>query len=143
MADVIISRPELISVVISTLTRKGKYDEEKMTPDFIGGYVDEVSQGVKNYCMIPNILMPMKYIVANICTDYILYDNELAKDINIDELDIDPADLSSIKIGDLNIGLGDKYRSNMRKTFLNAHDFDLDKLILDYKSQLNRFRRIW
>lgn len=110
-------------------------------------YVDEVVQAVKNYCMIPKIYWAMRYIVADICVDYVIYDQEMGKDaddINPDEA-MDPSDLASVKIGDVTVGFGDKYRSNQRKTNLNAHDptNGVDGFVLDYKTQLNRFRRIW
>ena len=143
MADTIISNNDIITLVINKLKAKNKYDEQSHTVDVISSYVDEVVQTVKNYCQIPGIYFAMRYIVTNMCTDYVIYDTELAKDVANINLDADPADLSSVKIGDVTVGLGDKYRSNMRKTVLNAHTYDLDSILLDYKSQLNRFRRIW
>ncbi len=143
MADTTISNANLVTLVIQRLTRLGKYDEDVHTSDVIAGYVEEVVQAVENYCQIPCIYYTMRFIVTQLCADYIIYDDEVAKDVSTIDMDADPADLSSIKIGDVTIGLGDKYRSNIRKTILNAHTYDLDSFLLNYKDQLNRFRRIW
>ena len=143
MADTTISNTDLVTLVIDRLTRINKYDEEIHTESVLLGYVEEVIQAVLNYCQIPAILYAMRFIVVQICADYIIYDNEVAKDPSTLDMDADPADLSSVKVGDVTIGLGDKYRSNIRKTILNAHTYNLDSFLLDYTSQLNRFRRIW
>lgn len=143
MADATITMEDLIQLVISRMKRLNKYDEEFYTDERLKGYLEEVVQAVENYCNIPAIYYTMRYIVANICTDYIVYDIEASKTVTESDFEADPADLSSVKIGDVTIGLGDKYRSNMRKTILNAHAYDLDSFLLNYTSQLNRFRRIW
>ena len=143
MADSIITNEELVQLLIQKLTRLKKYDSEEHTHDVLLGYVDEVTQTVENYCQIPQILFAMRFIVVNMCSDYVIYGDEVGKDIEEVDLNADPADLSSVKVGDVTIGLGDKYRSNMRKTVLNAHTYDLDSVLLNYKDQLNRFRRIW
>lgn len=143
MADSIITNEELVQLLIQKLTRLKKYDSEEHTHDVLLGYVDEVTQTVENYCQIPHILFAMRFIVVNMCSDYVIYGDEVGKDIEEVDLNADPADLSSVKVGDVTIGLGDKYRSNMRKTVLNAHTYDLDSVLLNYKDQLNRFRRIW
>lgn len=142
--NVYITLRDLVKAVKSKLSAIGKYDLEKHSDDDIAMFVDEVCQAIKNYCQIPNILYAMRYIVANICVDYILYCDEMAKEIDPDaELDLDPSDLASVKIGDVTVGLGDKYRSNLRKQTLNSHAPDLDSFLMNYTSQLNRFRRIW
>lgn len=143
MADSIITNEELVQLLIQKLTRLKKYDSEEHTHDVLLGYVDEVTQTVENYCQIPHILFAMRFIVVNMCSDYVIYGDEVGKDIEEVDINADPADLSSVKVGDVTIGLGDKYRSNMRKTVLNAHTYDLDSVLLNYKDQLNRFRRIW
>jgi len=143
MADSIITNEELVQLLIQKLTRLKKYDSAEHTHDVLLGYVDEVTQTVENYCQIPHILFAMRFIVVNMCSDYVIYGDEVGKDIEEVDLNADPADLSSVKVGDVTIGLGDKYRSNMRKTVLNAHTYDLDSVLLNYKDQLNRFRRIW
>lgn len=136
-----VSTLDLIKLTKGLLNKIGKLGDR--TDDDILAYVDEVSQAVKNYCQIPEILYEMRYIVAHICCDYAVYDLEAGKDINLTDLEFDPSDVSSVKIGDTTIGLGDKYRSNERRQILNAHTYDLDSLLLDYRGQLNRFRRIW
>ena len=143
MADSIITNEELVQLLIQKLTRLKKYDSAEHTHDVLLGYVDEVTQTVENYCQIPHILFAMRFIVVNMCSDYVIYGDEVGRDIEEVDLNADPADLSSVKVGDVTIGLGDKYRSNMRKTVLNAHTYDLDSVLLNYKDQLNRFRRIW
>jgi hypothetical protein len=143
MAQQYITRDELSFLVEKRLQKLNKYDSEIHTLNYIADYVEEVMQAVENYCCIPEIYYTMRFIVVQLCTDYIIYDAEVAKDVSALDMEADPADLASVKVGDVTIGLGDKYRSNIRKTILNAHTYNLDDFILNYKEQLNRFRRIW
>ena len=55
----------------------------------------------------------------------------------------DPSDVSTIKVGDTSISLGDKYRSNARSRTLQSHQANLDAVVTNYKAQLNQFRRLW
>ena len=55
---------------------------------------------------------------------------------------LDVSDLSSIKVGDTSVYIGDKYRSNQRSRTLQSHNANLDEIVMGYTKQLNQFRRI-
>jgi hypothetical protein len=58
------------------------------------------------------------------------------------EVAADAADVSSLKVGDTQIQLGGG--SSSRAKVLNSHRPNLDQIVMNYQSQLNKFRRmVW
>lgn len=105
--------------------------------------LEEVEQAIKNYCSIPQVPEALKYTWCNMSIDLLLYNYEV-NTTSDDVLDaFDPSDVSTIKIGDTSLSLGDKYRNNQRSRTLQSHNADLDKIIMNYSAQLNQFRRLW
>lgn len=106
-------------------------------------YIHEVEQAIMNYCRIPRVPTQLNYVWANMSVDLILYAIEM-NNIPDDPLDaLDVSDLSSVKIGDTSVFVGDKYRSNQRSRILQSHNANLDEITMNYTKQLNQFRRIW
>ena len=104
--------------------------------------VQEVEQTILNYCQIPRVPTQLNYVWANMTVDLILYSIEMNNKPK-DPLDgLDVSDLSSVKIGDTSVFIGDKYRSNQRSRTLQSHNANLDELVMNYTKQLNQFRRI-
>lgn len=104
--------------------------------------VKEVEQTILNYCQIPRVPPQLHYVWANMSVDLILYLIEMNNKPE-DPLDaIDVSDLSSVKVGDTSVYIGDKYRSNLRSRILQSHNANLDELVMNYTKQLNQFRRI-
>ena len=104
--------------------------------------VKEVEQSILNYCQIPRVPPQLHYVWANMSVDLILYLIEINNKPE-DPLDaLDVSDLSSVKIGDTSVYVGDKYRSNQRSRILQSHNANLDELVMNYTKQLNQFRRI-
>lgn len=105
--------------------------------------LQEVEQAIKNYCHIPEVPVALKYVWCNMSIDLLLYNYEVNTTPN-DVLDaFDPSDVSTIKVGDTSISLGDKYRNNQRSRTLQSHNADLDKIVMNYTAQLNQFRRLF
>lgn len=105
--------------------------------------VREVEQVIKNYCQIPTVPVQLVFTWANMVVDLLLYQIEVNTTPD-DVMDaFDPSDVSTLKIGDTSISLGDKYRSNMRSRTLQSHQMNLDSLVMNYQFQLNQFRRIF
>ena len=105
--------------------------------------IQEVEQTILNYCQIPRVPQALHFVWANMSVDLILYLIEM-NNIPEDPLDaLDVSDLSSVKIGDTSVFVGDKYRSNMRSRILQTHNANLDELVMNYTKQLNQFRRIF
>lgn len=121
---------------ITNMENGGLNDEEILLN------VKEVEQTILNYCQIPRVPPQLHYVWANMSVDLILYlieTNNTPED-PLDALDV--SDLSSVKVGDTSIYVGDKYRSNLRNRILQTHNANLDELVMAYTKQLNQFRRI-
>lgn len=104
--------------------------------------VKEVEQSILNYCQIPRVPPQLHFVWANMSVDLILYLIEMNHKPE-DPLDgLDVSDLSSVKVGDTSIYIGDKYRSNQRSRTLQSHSANLDEVVMGYTKQLNQFRRI-
>lgn len=140
------TRDEQYQQVVSIVKKKNK----RITDMRRGGLVDdeillhiqEVEQSILNYCQIPRVPPQLHFVWANMSVDLILYLIEM-NNTPADPLDgLDVSDLSSVKIGDTSIYIGDKYRSNQRSRTLQSHNANLDEIVMNYTKQLNQFRRI-
>ena len=122
---------------------KQKQKKVLFSDDDILAALEEVEQVIKNYCSIPNVPNALRYTWCNMSIDLLLYNYE----VNTTPDDVleafDPSDVSTIKVGDTSISLGDKYRSNARSRTLQSHQANLDAIVTNYKDQLNQFRRLW
>lgn len=104
--------------------------------------VKEVEQTILNYCQIPRVPPQLHFVWANMSVDLILYLIEM-NNTPEDPLDaLDVSDLSSVKVGDTSVYVGDKYRSNLRSRILQSHNANLDEIVMNYTKQLNQFRRL-
>ena len=122
---------------------KQKQKKVTFTDDEILAALEEVEQVIKNYCSIPSVPGALRYTWCNMSVDLLLY----TYDVNTTPDDVleafDPSDVSTIKVGDTSISLGDKYRNNARSRTLQSHQANLDEIVTNYKAQLNQFRRLW
>ena len=122
---------------------KQKQKKVTFTDDEILAALGEVEQVIKNYCSIPSVPVALRYTWCNMSVDLLLY----TYDVNTTPDDVleafDPSDVSTIKVGDTSISLGDKYRNNARSRTLQSHQANLDEIVTNYKAQLNQFRRLW
>lgn len=102
--------------------------------------VMEVEEVIKNYCNIDEVPEALNYTWANMAVDLIKYNYE--SNNSGSEVAADAADVSSLKVGDTQIQLGGG--SSSRAKVLNSHRPNLDQIVMNYQSQLNRFRRmVW
>jgi hypothetical protein len=128
---------ELVKII------KQKQKKVTVTDDDILACLKEVEQAIKNYCHIPEVPVALNYTWCNMSVDLLLYQHEVNTTPN-DVLEaFDPSDVSTIKVGDTSISLGDKYRNNARSRTLQSHNSNLDDIVLNYRAQLNNFRRLW
>lgn len=105
--------------------------------------VKEVEQSILNYCQIRRVPTQLHFVWANMTVDLLLFqvESNYTPEDPLDGLDV--SDLSSVKIGDVSVFVGDKYRSNHRSRTLQSHNANLDEIVMGYTKQLNQFRRIW
>lgn len=117
---------------------------------FDGMHVDdiarEVEQTILNYCNICKVPYALRYVWANMIVDYLRWEAEIKKKETSDE---NPGDsnaatiVSSIRTGDTvvqfvndsnSIGYATSYAHNMAGV--------LDAFIMNYRDQLNKYRRL-
>lgn len=120
-----------------TNTTNGGLDDEAILLS-----VKEVEQSILNYCQIPRVPPQLHFVWANMSVDLILYLIEINNTPEDPLEGLDVSDLSSIKVGDTSVYIGDKYRSNQRSRILQSHNANLDEIVMGYTKQLNQFRRI-
>ena len=102
--------------------------------------VMEVEEVIKQYCNMDQVPEALKYTWANMAVDLVKYNYE--SNNSGGEVAADAADVSSIKVGDTQIQLGGG--SGSRAKVLNSHRPNLDQIVMNYQSQLNKFRRmVW
>lgn len=133
---------EVMKIIRAKNKRITDMEHGGLTDDEIMLNVLEVEQSILNYCQIPGVPPQLNFVWANMAVDLILYNIEM-NNTPKDPLDgLDVSDLSSIKVGDTSVFIGDKYRSNLRSRILQTHNANLDEIIMGYTKQLNQFRRI-
>lgn len=133
---------EVVKIVKAKNKRITDTQNGGLSDDEILLNVKEVEQSILNYCQIPRVPPQLHYVWANMSVDLILYFIEMNNKPE-DPLDgLDVSDLSSIKVGDTSVYIGDKYRSNIRSRTLQSHNANLDEIVMGYTKQLNQFRRI-
>jgi hypothetical protein len=106
--------------------------------------IDEVEQTIKNYCSVSLVPAELNFTWANMAVDLLKYDH--AVNSTGDVSDIDSSEVSSLKIGDTQVQLGgtSEKSTNQRATALRSHVAGLDAIIMNYKDQLNKQRRmVW
>lgn len=104
--------------------------------------IDEVQMVIKNYCSIDEVPEGLKYTWANMAADLVLY--QYASNNSSDDVlsDIDVGDISNLKIGDTQIAL--QGNNSERGKILKSHRPNLDRIVMNNKEQLNKFRRmVW
>lgn len=108
--------------------------------------IDEVGQVIKNYCNISVIPEELKYTWANMAVDLLLYTNVSRADFDTsgDNETIGINDIQKIELGDTELWLGNTSRTTKTSKALESHSANLDRITMEYKSQLQKFRRmVW
>lgn len=105
--------------------------------------IAEVDQAIRNYCLISVVPDALSFTEANMAVDLINYTYAITHPASEDLESIDLGSLQSVKMGDTTLSFGNKGATTVRGKALNSHTARLDELILNYREQLNQFRRIW
>lgn len=104
--------------------------------------IEEVKQAILTYCNISTIPEELNFTWANMSIELANYTYQMNKPSGDSLTEVEEADISSIKIGDTQVNLGTGGSSNQRAKALKSHSVNLDGIVLNYKAQLNRFRRV-
>lgn len=104
--------------------------------------IAEVEQVIKSYCNIDKVPVELNFTWANMVVDLLRFQHA-ANNPGGELDDINVGDVSALKIGDTNITLGGNSASAYSRG-IKSHQADLDSLVMSYKSQLQKFRRmVW
>ncbi len=104
----------------------------------------ETEQAILSYCNINEMPESLVFTWANMSIDLIKYQVEstTAPQGGVDNIDM--IDVSTLKIGDTQIGLQGGSGSSTRAKALSSHRPNLDSLVMNYKDQLAKYRRmVW
>jgi hypothetical protein len=108
--------------------------------DYVQMAVDEVEQCILNYCNIRTVPKELNFMWVNMCVDLIKYNIESQRDTSGEEVSMD--NVSSLKIGDTQVSLGEGGSGSARATTLKSHRPNLDQFLMNYRQQLKSFRRL-
>ena len=99
----------------------------------------ETEQQIKNYCHIDAIPEALYFVLADMTADLLLYELEAER----------PSagagasgSVTAISEGDTSVSFGKSEAQTDRERLLGNHRQMLDKLILDYRQQLQAFRKL-
>lgn len=107
--------------------------------------IDEIGQEILNYCHIPVVPPELYSTQANMARDLLLYEQEANRPTNDGGQDDGAVagKVSSITEGDTSVSFGNKSVAETdRERTLGSHRSMLDALILNYREQLNQFRKV-
>lgn len=112
--------------------------------------VDEIEQTILNYCNINEIPKELTYTFANMVVDLFRYEDEFIKSTTVSvegeeeeaEPDVNTGNINSIRVGDTTITFGSGSDTSIYNKNLRSHQANLDTVVLDYESQLKKFRRL-
>jgi hypothetical protein len=105
--------------------------------------VKEVEQEIKNYCQIDKVPKELNFTWANMAVDLLRYQHA-ASGTAAEAESFNLGDVSSLKIGDTSVNLGAGSATNAHNIAIKSHNPNLDDIVLNYRQQLNKFRRmVW
>lgn len=116
-----------METVIGLIKRKLKGTE--MSDEDITLAAEEVEQVIVNYCNIKSVPDALRFTWANMAVD-------ILKSLNAQDGG------EAVAGGPSSINMGDTSLSFSTSGSTTGHVVDLDKLIFNYKEQLQKFRRI-
>lgn len=127
----------LLEDVKSIVTTRMR-DIEAVDEDLLDMAVEETQLTILNYCNLNTIPKGLKFTWANMAED--VYRFHASKgETGTDSVNME--DVSQLKIGDTTIQLD---RGKNASSISKAHRPNLDFLIMNYRQQLNQYRRmVW
>lgn len=111
--------------------------------------IDEMEQVIKNYCNIDYVPEELTYTLVNMVCDLYTYHNQVVADTKASkdedaDVSVSPTGVNSIRVGNTTVTFGSGSDTESRNRALRSHVPDLDTFLLNYKSQLNKFRKmVW
>lgn len=119
-----------------------KFDTLDVDETHVNLVIDEIETVILNYCNILEVPHALRFTWANMTVDLVKYEIEANRTDELDTM-FDARDVSIIHVGDTEIdfrGLG----NTVKNRILKSHDAALDDIVMNYRQQLNRFRKmVW
>lgn len=103
--------------------------------------LDEVAVAIKNYCNITDIPTELNYTWANMAVELAEYQYQKYLDTSTIAADPEPSEIDSVKVGDTQVTVK-AGGSGVRGKTLASHRPNLDGIVLNYASQLQKFRKV-
>lgn len=129
--------------ILNIITNKLQFHKIELPVEAIEGLIPEIDQAVKNYCHLDELPEALLYVRANLCVDYIRY-QQSSIPLEPTQLDTQQTQkvgpLTLVSAGDVTYQFGSVQAS--KSNLCNSHLIDLDKFLLNYEKQLNPFRRL-
>ena len=126
---------------------KNKRIDSNLDVQHINSCIREIEQKIKNYCCISTVPKALYYTWANMALDLLdyetAYNNSQNSTVDDTVQSILSGNFGSISMGDTSWKQGELDLSNPNTKAMLSHSANLDSLILNYKEELNSFRRIW
>ena len=121
---VVLNNQDVLDIIRTKLTAT----DIGTNTELILNCIDEVCEAVKIYCNIQNVPADLKYTIANMSIDLMvsMANKGLIQDAKLSSLSQD--NIASIKDGDSEI------------KFKTSSTSKMNEIVLNYKSQINKFR---
>ena len=121
---VVLNNQDVLDIIRTKLTAT----DISTNTELILNCIDEVCEAVKIYCNIQNVPADLKYTIANMSIDLMvsMANKGLIQDAKLSSLSQD--NIASIKDGDSEI------------KFKTSSTSKMNEIVLNYKSQINKFR---
>lgn len=129
--------------ILNIISKKLQIFKIDLPTESMKEIVLEVDQAIKNYCKIDEIPEELLYVRANLCIDYIRY-QQSSIPLEPGQLDTQQTQkvgpLTLVSSGDVTYQFGSVQAS--KSNLCNGHLADLDSFLLNYEKQLSPFKRL-
>lgn len=116
----------------------------EISDTYLNSLIDEMGQEIKNYCNIKEIPNELKYVWADLVTEYALrFSPEAIAAAKSDDSESSGGDtINSVSLGGISVSLGSSNSSSMINDANKRTTVGLTDFIKNYKNRLQPFRRI-
>ena len=116
----------------------------EISDTYLNSLIDEMGQEIKNYCNIKKIPDELKYVWADLVTEYALrFSPEAIAAAKSGDSENSGGDtINSISLGGISVSLGSSNSSSMINDANKRTTVGLTDFIKNYKNRLQPFRRI-
>lgn len=133
-------RKQYLLCVSKSVKLRLRYYSDYFTDDELVEYLNDVLQKILNYINHKDLPAQLECVLIDMSVDYLRHLHNKFESDNPDA-EIDMGNVSALSIGDTQISFGGA-GSSVAKYDLKSHIANLDDLLMNYREQLNMFRRM-